>query len=209
MKMKQLKYLMIALGCMAAMSLTSCLESDDNENTGLTQTQINQCFTAVRGEYTGKMIYPSRSALYGTDTIDVNWSVGADTMLVLRPFPIRIIAEQVTDTDLRQALTGLDDTSELKCYLGFYKIETEVQFLVAPIKIDFPVFFKEATHTLSVYFWSNNYSYGFKNVLSGAMGAQIVMAAAYLDNNENTNYINSSSGALATIPVVFSTISEQ
>lgn len=200
---------MMGLGCIAAMSLTSCLESDDKENTGLTQAQISQCFTAVQGEYTGKMIYPSRSAQYGTDTIDVSWSIGADTMLVLRPFPAKAVAEQIYDTDLRNALMESNATSEVKCYLGFYKIESEVQFLVAPLKVDFPVYYKNATHNLEIYFWSNNYSYGFKNPITGAMGAQIMMATAYLDKNENTNYISNSSSALATIPIVFSTISKQ
>lgn len=199
----------MGLGCIAAMSLTSCLESDDKENTGLTQAQISQCFTAVQGEYTGKMIYPSRSAQYGTDTIDVSWSIGADTMLVLRPFPAKAVAEQIYDTDLRNALMESNATSEVKCYLGFYKIESEVQFLVAPLKVDFPVYYKNATHNLEIYFWSNNYSYGFKNPITGAMGAQIMMATAYLDKNENTNYISNSSSALATIPIVFSTISKQ
>ena len=200
---------MMGLGCIAAMSLTSCLESDNKENTGLTQAQISQCFTAVQGEYTGKMIYPSRSAQYGTDTIDVSWSIGADTMLVLRPFPAKAVAEQIYDTDLRNALMESNATSEVKCYLGFYKIESEVQFLVAPLKVDFPVYYKNATHNLEIYFWSNNYSYGFKNPITGAMGAQIMMATAYLDKNENTNYISNSSSALATIPIVFSTISKQ
>jgi hypothetical protein len=208
--MKNLKLIFLVLGCVAALSLTSCLSSDDdNDNKGLTPTQISQCHAAVRGTYSGMLVYPSRSALYGTDTVDVSWSVGADTMLVLKPFPAKIVAEQIYDNEMRNALMEEDLTSELKCYLGFYNIESEVQFLVAPLKVDYPVFYKNATHTLSVYFWSNNYSYGFKNPITGAMGAQIVMAAAYLDNNQGTNYFSGSSSDLASIPVVFSTISEQ
>ena len=208
--MKQLKFLILGFCCAIATSLTSCLNSDDdNDNKGLSQTQISQCFAAVRGTYTGKMIYPSRSAQYGTDTIDVNWSVGADTMLVLKPFPAKAVADQIYDTDLRNALMESNVTSEIKCYLGFYKIESEVLFLVAPLKVDFPVFYKNATHNLEIYFWANNYSYGYKNISTGAMGAQMVLAAAYLDKNESTNYISSSSSALATIPIVFSTITKQ
>ena len=208
--MKQLKFLILGFCCAIATSLTSCLNSDDdNDNKGLSQTQISQCFAAVRGTYTGKMIYPSRSALYGTDTIDVNWSVGADTMLILKPFPSKVIAEQISDTDLKKAMLEQDYTNELKCYLGFYAINSEVQLLVGPMSIDFPVFYKEKTHTLSIYFWGNNYSYGYKSVSTGAMGAQIVLAAAYLDNNQDTNYIYNSSSSLATIPIVFSTITQQ
>ena len=204
--MKNLKLIFLVLGCVAALSLTSCLSSDDDDdNKGLTPTQISQCFAAMRGTYSGILVYPSHSALYGTDTVDVNWSVGADTMLVLKPFPSKIVAEQINDPDLKNALMEQEYTSELSCYLGFYAIDSNVQFLVGPKSIDIPVLYKDERHTLSVYFWGNNYSYGFKNISTGAMGAQIVLAAAYLDNNQSVNYINSSSSTLASLAMAFMT----
>ena len=203
--MKNLKLIFLALGCIAALSLTSCLSSDDDENTGLSKAEKDQCFAAVRGSYTGKFLYQTRDTKNPIDTIDVSWSIGADTMLVLRPFPAKAVAEQVYDIDLREALLEQAYMSELKCYLGFYRYDTEVEFLLAPVKIDIPVSYKDKTHTLSVYFWTD-YSYGYKNTSSGAMEAQLVMAGAYLDGNENTNYINNSSSGLATIKMIFSTL---
>ena len=111
----------------------------------------------------------------------------------------------INDPDLKNALMEQEYTSELSCYLGFYAIDSNVQFLVGPKSIDIPVLYKDERHTLSVYFWGNNYSYGFKNISTGAMGAQIVLAAAYLDNNQSVNYINSSSSTLASLAMAFMT----
>ena len=203
--MKNLKFIFLALGCIAALSLTSCLSSDDDENTGLSKAQRDQCFAAVRGSYTGKLLYQNRDAQHPVDTVDVSWSIGADTMLVLRPFPAKAVAEQINDTELRTALLEQTYMTELKCYLGFYSYESDVSFLLAPIKIDIPVSYKDKTHTLSVYFWTD-YSYGYKNVTSGAMEAQLMMAAAYLDDNENYNYLSSTSSAMTGIKMIFSTL---
>ena len=203
--MKNLKLIFMALGCMAALSLTSCLKDDDNNNNGLSDAQIAQCVNAVRGSYTGKMIYQTLNAI---DTVDVSWSIGADTMLVLRYFPAKAFADQVYDNDLRNALMEPNLQSEVRCYLGFYKCDTDVQFLVAPLKVDFPVFYKNATHTLSLYFWSDlTYgSYGYKDTSTGAMEARLVMAAAYLDKDETKNYLNGMSSALTSVPVKISTL---
>ena len=205
--MKNLKLIFLALGCMAALSLTSCLKDDDNnDNNGLSESEISQCYAAVRGSYTGKLLYETRDAQNPIDTVDVSWSVGTDTMLVLSPFPASAVAAQIYDVELKKALMETEYLSVLKCYLGFYKYDTEVLFYIAPIKADFPVMYKGMTHTLSVYFWSNTYSYGYKNTKTGDMEAQLVMAAAYIDDNESTNYINSSASTLTSIPVIISNI---
>lgn len=205
--MKNLKMIFLAIGCMAAVSLTSCLKSDDDNNdNGLSQAEISECFAAVRGSYTGKLVYETRNVQSPTDTVDVSWNVGSDTLLVLRPFPANAVASQINDVNLKKAVEGTDYLSELKCYLGFYKYDTNVMFYIAPMKVEFPIFYKNATHTLSVYFWSSAYSYGYKNTKTGDMEAQLVMAAAYLDDDENTNYLNSSTSALVSIPVIFSNV---
>ena len=203
--MKNLKLIFLALGCMAALSLTSCLKDDDNNSNGLSKAQIAQCVNAVQGSYTGKMVYQTLSAI---DTVDVSWSIGADTMLVLTPFPAKAFADQIYNNDLRNALLESNPQREVRCYLGFYQCDTEVLFVVGPQKVDFPVFYNNATHTLSLYFWADlTYgSYGYKNVSTGAMEARLVMAAAYLDNNETMNCLNGMSSALTSVPVKISTL---
>jgi hypothetical protein len=203
--MKNLKFIFLALGCIAALSLTSCLESNDDDNTGLSKAQRDQCFAVVRGSYTGKLLYQNRDSQHPIDTIDVSWSIGADTMLVLRPFPAKAVAEQINDTELRKALLEQGYTTELKCYLGFYRNDSEVEFLLAPVKIDIPVAYQDKTHTLSVYFWTD-YSYGYKNVSTGAMEVQLMMAGAYLDDNQNYNYLSNTSSSMTGIKMIFSTL---
>lgn len=203
--MKPLKLIFLALGCMAALSLTSCLKSDDDNDERLTPAQISQCFNSVRGSYNGKLVYPSRDTKYGvTDTIDISWTIGDDTTLVLGPLHSKVVAEQIYDAGLRDAMLAEDHPAELTSYINFITFDSEVQFLMAPMKVDFPVFYKDKTHTLSVLFWYNNYSFGFKKLSTGTMGGQLVMAYAFLDDDESRNYLNSTA-SYANIPMIFST----
>ena len=120
--MKRL-FAFLALGCVIAMSLTSCLKSDDNnQDSGLTKAQITQCYNAVRGDFSGEMIFPvlndDRNG-YDTDTVDIDWTVTADTMLIVRELPAMAVAGTISDNTLRQALEEQNPVSDVKCYIGF------------------------------------------------------------------------------------------
>lgn len=199
----------LALGCIAVLSFTSCLKDDnDNENTGLSKSQKAQCFAVVRGEYTGKLIYPAQNTQNdNSDTIDINWSVGADTMLVLKSIPAQVVAEQIQNVDLKAALLEQNPVANISCYLGFAAMDPDVEFYIAPIKIQYPVFYKDETHTLNVYFWANSvYSIGYKVSTSGIMEGRLLMASAYLDSDESKNYFSSTFTGLENIPMIFSNV---
>ena len=203
----------LALGCLIALSLTSCLKDNDNDNNEvLTKSQVAQCVNIVRGEYTGMLLYPAtnpKDAYDTVDTIDTRMSIGTDTMLVIRNFPSQIVAEHIADASLKEALLEQASTKELRCYLGFYNVEPLVQFLVGPVNVEYPVFYKDKTRTLTLIFWVDNaysggISFGYKEPSSGLMEGRIVMAYAFLDGETTKNYFNASSSA-AQIPIIFTT----
>ena len=209
--MKRL-FVFLALGFIIATSLTSCLKSDDeNENSGLTKAEISQCYNAMRGDYSGKMLYyklTDELNVYDTDTIDVDWTVTADTMLVLKNLPAEVFAGTIADKDLRDALVEQNPVNDLKCYVAFYGLDSYVNFYLGPQMTEYPVFLNDQkTHTVSVVFWSNPYysytnSFGLKDLASGFVACQIILGGIYLDD-ENKNYLGS--GSTTTIPIIFST----
>ena len=201
-----------ALGCIIALSFTSCLKSDDNNNNnnGLTKAQIGQCFDAIHGEFSGKMIYPvliNDLNTYGTDTIDIDWTVTADTMLIVKELPAEAIAGTITDNELRTALEEQNPVSDVECYIGFYSLDSYIRLYLAPQKVDYPVFLNGQTHTVSAVFWaatlSNYSSMGYKELTSGLVAGQIVIGAVYLDNNQNKNYLSTST--TSAVPLIFAT----
>ena len=199
--------IILGLGCLAALSLTSCINDDDNDNNGLTKAQISQCLTAVVGDYSGKMIYAAKNAanLSDTqDTLDINWTISTDTMVIVKAFPAKAIAESIWNSDLKAALQEQNPVQDIKCQMAFVINDPYIEFILGPQKADFHVFYKEQTHTLSVYFWAN-YSYGDKDPSSGLTVLRLTMGAAYLDNDEKSNLINSYGTEAVTIPFILTT----
>ena len=197
----------LALGCIIAMSLTACLKNDDNdESNGLTPAQITQCFNALRGEYSGQMIYPVYMQSvndYDTDTVDIDFTVATDTTLTIHELPAKVVAGTVNDEDLRTAMVEQNPINRVKCLMGFYNLNTFVEFYLGPQKVDYPIFYKNQTRTLSVYFWVNTTSFGFKELTSGLVAGQIVMGAIYLDNDNSKNYLLT--GSTPSVPLIFAT----
>ena len=115
------------------------------------------------------------------------------------------MAEQIYDTELKESLMEANPTKDLQCEIGFTYLDDNVEFLLAPIKVDYPVLYKDITRTLSVYFWFSATSFGYKSRKTGIMEGQLVMASAVLDNDESTNLIGTSPSSYANIPMMFST----
>ncbi len=202
----------LALGCIIAMSLTSCLKDDDNDKTqGLTKAQISQCYNAIVGSYTGKMIYPSYDSgkqVYVADTIDISWRVGTDTILTVNSVPAAAIAGTITENDLRKALEEQNPAADVKCYIGFSNLDSYVRFYLAPQKVEFPVYYQEKTHSVTALFWYNPYytdtqSLGYKDLTNDLLACQLLLGAVYLDGNETRNFIGS--GSATRVPLIFAT----
>jgi len=144
---------------------------------------------------------------YGTDTIDIDWTVTADTMLIVRNLPAEAIAGTISDNDIRTALVEQNPVSDVECYIGFYSLDSYVRFYLAPQKTDYPVFLNGQTHTVSAVFWAAAYSsyssLGYKELTSGLFAGQIVLGGVYLDNNQDKNYLTTSTST--AVPLIFAT----
>ena len=206
--MKHLKFVFLTLGCIAVLSLTSCIKSEENDS-GLTQKQISDCLTAVRGDYTGHLLYTAYNALKpidDTDTLDVSWTITSDTLLIVRRFPLAPITEKMVDQNLKKAILEQDPYGELKCDMSFIMIDPYVEFMVGARAMDVPVFYKEQTHSITVYFWFNDYTFGAKNPLTQEMNIYLRVAGAYLDGDTSNNLLNRDFSQPVDFPMVLTNI---
>ena len=182
----------ILLGCLTALCVTSCLGSDDDANNsskGLSKAEIAQCYLTVGGNYSGDLLYFSKSedGLYEeVDTLNGAWYIPTDSTLFITDFPSEVLAENVIYSELKDALADTPDQI-VKCRIRF--VETSpVQFLVNPYTLEYMLHYGGGDHKVQVVFYNENiYSFGILNAESRELMLKIIPAYLYVDGMQ-TNY---------------------
>ncbi|MBR5748931.1 MAG: DUF4840 domain-containing protein [Prevotella sp.] len=203
--MKHLKNYLFALGCLAAAGLTSCLsDSDSDENTGISRQEISQCLAATKGNYTGKILFEvenSNDSNDHIDTLDIDWSVTTDTMVVINQFPQAAFLENIKDSTMKAALAAAEP-AESKIMINFYQA-SPIVFLLYPFPIIYDIEYKGEPHKASLVFWYNTYySFGQFDTSSRVFQMQLIMAALFLDEDTNRNYLLNSGSNTASLPIM-------
>ena len=186
----------ILLGCLTALCVTSCLGSDDDANNsskGLSKAEIAQCYLTVGGNYSGDLLYFSKSedGLYEeVDTLNGAWYIPTDSTLFITDFPSEVLAENVIYSELKDALADAPD-QVVKCRIRF--VETSpVQFLVNPYTLEYTLHYGGGDHKVQVVFYNENiYSFGILNAESRELMLKIIPAYLYVDGKQ-TNYLTQS-----------------
>ena len=199
--------MLLGLSCMAIMVLSSCLGDSDNNNQGLTPQEVGQCFNAIRGSYTGKMLFENYNPNDPTDyvdTLDIAWSVTADTMVVINQFPQAVILDRIADLQIKEALEQAVPTP-LKAMIGFYE-SNPVSFLLYPYAVTYDIEYQEAPHNISLAFWSNAYSFGKFDSSTRVFQIQLMVAGLFLDENTSHNYLTNSAYDNSSIPIIITNV---
>jgi hypothetical protein len=186
----------ILLGCLTALCVTSCLGSDDDANNsskGLSKAEIAQCYLTVGGNYSGDLLYFSKSddgLFEEVDTLDGAWYIPTDSTLFITDFPSEVLAENVIYSELKDALADAPDQI-VKCRIRF--VETSpVQFLVNPYTLEYMLHYGGGDHKVQVVFYNENiYSFGILNAESRELMLKIIPAYLYVDGMQ-TNYLTQS-----------------
>lgn len=186
----------ILLGCLTALCVTSCLGSDDDANNsskGLSKAEIAQCYLTVGGNYSGDLLYFSKSddgLFEEVDTLDGAWYIPTDSTLFITDFPSEVLAENVIYSELKDALADAPDQI-VKCRIRF--VETSpVQFLVNPYTLEYTLHYGGGDHKVQVVFYNENiYSFGILNAESRELMLKIIPAYLYVDGMQ-TNYLTQS-----------------
>ena len=186
----------ILLGCLTALCITSCLGSDDDANNsskGLSKAEIAQCYLTVGGNYSGDLLYFSKSddgLFEEVDTLNGAWYIPTDSTLFITDFPSEVLAENVIYSELKDALADAPDQI-VKCRIRF--VETSpVQFLVNPYTLEYMLHYGGGDHKVQVVFYNENiYSFGILNAESRELMLKIIPAYLYVDGMQ-TNYLTQS-----------------
>lgn len=194
--MKKFKLLTLFFAAFAALTLTSCL-NDDDDNTGLTAEQIQMAYNATSGLHSGKFYYTTGFDKDGKDvkdSADVSWDVTSDTVMYINNVPAKALASVIADDDIRAAVEK-QGPQKIKCYINYINV-SPIQWLVNPVSVSFDnVEYNGARHKVTIAFYVNsNYSFGqlITSVNPNIQMMQFIAGALYVNdkiNNEGINYL--------------------
>lgn len=192
--MKKFKLLTLFFAAFAALTLTSCL-NDDDDNTGLTAEQIQMAYNATRGSHSGKIYYTTGFNKDGKDVKDsanVSWDVTSDTVMYINNVPSKVLASVIADDNIRAAVEN-QGPQKIKCYINYINV-SPIQWLVNPVSVSFDnVEYNGAKHKVTIAFYVNsNYSFGqlITSVNPNIQMMQFIAGALYVDDKINSDGIN-------------------
>lgn len=197
-----MKKILITFCCLAAMTLTACL-GDDNDSQGLSRQEVGQCLQAIKGNYMGKILFENHNPNnYNdiVDTLDIGWSITADTLIVINEFPQAVVLDRITEGPVKEALQAAAP-APLKSLFGFYQTDP-IGFLLYPYSVVYDIELNGAPHKAMLAFYINSYSYGLFDSTSRTIQMKFQVAGLYLDENANHNYLTNASYDNTSIPVI-------
>ena len=190
--MKRLKTKMWAMVCLvvASMSLSSCLNGNNNSEEDLfgTPAERYQTFLTMRGNYVGKLYFPKgvdRDDHFESDSIAVMyWSITNDSTMEIYNLPPKVLTTFVSDAALKTAINASAPMT-LKCRVLFTKPQYKM-FFAGPKTTEQPILLSGASHKVKFFAQQliTNTSYG-RRIDNNTMIAQLVFTEIKLDENHN------------------------
>lgn len=197
-----MKKIVIAICCLAAMTLNSCF-IEDVKDESLSSQEISQCLQAVKGNYTGKILFENHNPNdYSdiVDTLDISWRITADTLIVFDQFPQTIVLDRISEASVKEALQAAAP-APLKSQFAFYKADP-ISFLLYPYSVVYNIELNGEAHKAVLAFYVNTYSYGLFESISRVFQMKFQIAGLYLDENANHNYLTNSAYDNTSIPII-------
>ena len=139
---KTLNLAAIAFCGVAMLSLSSCLSGgnggEEPKFKQITSVERTTMMNAIVGNYSGKLKFIKSLGDNKVDSVDIAWSVTADTMLVIEKFPVRTLSGSVqAGEEMKRKLTAAEPAKvEMKLKLPGYMLENyynQGYYLAGPI----------------------------------------------------------------------------
>ena len=163
--MKRKNLLFLAIAFLATFSLASCLNDDYESKAKLPSAEeLKAASKLIQGSYQGKIYQYGLNDRTGKsekkDSVNSSWEIKDDSTLVIRNFPSKMLAANITDSVLRKTIAALPD-QEIKCAIGVYSVKP-ILFLAAPYAINLgKMTYKGQVHDISIHFrFDPSFTYG-------------------------------------------------
>lgn len=154
--MKRKNLLFLAIAFLATFSLASCLNDDYESKAKLPSAEeLKAASKLIQGSYQGKIyqygLNDRTGKLEKKDSVNSSWEIKDDSTLVIRNFPSKMLAANITDSVLRKTIAALPD-QEIKCAIGVYNVKP-ILFFAVPYAINLgKMTYKGQLHDISIHF---------------------------------------------------------
>lgn len=142
---KNFKLFSMLLGCLAVLSLSSCLsDSNDNYDAEKEWEEWMKAFraevAASHGSYAGYVYYRPDAKSEALDSVAVEWDIVNDSLLVLRRVPTRLFVEKLPEkhASLKEAVSevGTVNVQVKIAFNAYYKSPLVFYIYPEPVKMD-------------------------------------------------------------------------
>ena len=188
--MKRLKTKMWVMACLvvASMSLSSCLNGNNNseEDWFGTPAERYQTFLTMKGNYAGKLYFPKgtdRDGKFESDSIVSHWRIINDSTMEIYNVPPQALTTFVNDAALKTAINASAPMT-LKCKVLFTKPQYKM-FFAGPKPTEQPILLSGASHKVKFFAQQfTNFSYG-KRLDSNNVMMRLEFTAIQLDGSSD------------------------
>ena len=163
--MKRKNLLFLAIAFLATFSLASCLNDDYESKAKLPSAEeLKAASKLIQGSYQGKIYQYGLNDRTGKsekkDSVNSSWEIKDDSTLVIRNFPSKMLAANITDSVLRKAIAALPD-QEIKCAITVFSVKP-ILFYAAQYTINLAkMTYKGQLHDISIHFrFDPSFTYG-------------------------------------------------
>lgn len=212
------KLFIILLCCVGAMSVTSCLDSDDGYS--LDPELVRQYYTQMRGSYYGGTgLYANKVYFYNDTITDKNNTSKTDSLsgyglnggvvytttlagrdsvsFVLNGVSGRVLAKEIDGEQhkgLKEAIEN-EENLQIKGQIAIYNIQGQVAYMYFyPMSVELKgLNYDGGTHDVTISFWYPGLGYYFMQDAHKVLQFPLVMASILVDGNETVKIYDGSS----------------
>lgn len=212
------KLFIILLCCVGAMSVTSCLDSDDGYS--LDPELVRQYYTQMRGSYYGGTgLYANKVYFYNDTITDKNNTSKTDSLsgydlkggvnytttlagrdsvsFVLNGVSGRVLAKEIDGEQHKGLKEAIENAGNLqiKGQIAIYNIQGQVAYMYFyPMSVELKgLNYDGGTHDVTISFWYPGLGYYFMQDAHKVLQFPLVMASILVDGNETVKIYDGSS----------------
>ena len=204
--MKKITILSLLAVCFAAISFTSCMNSDDNGYSALTaeQQKTYQTNMALAGTFNDMvLLFEHKNDADVKNQVDsvetyCDFSMYGDSTLRVSNFPIAQLAEHISDKDLKEAIAKVEPRTVNLKYVVLPNSNQTTAYLYAcpqPITLNLTYGSEAKSHEVKLIFSYDVYNgVGYCAWSSKKLGLPFYLYAIFVDGKQ-TNYISNSTAS--------------
>lgn len=198
--MKKITLLSLVAVLFTALTFTSCNTGDDNGYSYLTKEQQDAYQTKMAGSYSNLVLLfdhkNDANVKNQVDSVDTEcyFSMRNDSTFTISNFPIKKLAEHISNPELKEAISKVEDKTVTGKYMVLPNSLTNQAYIYAcpsPINLDLTYGSDAKEHKVVLYFTANTYYVGSCDWSTKQIGFPFNLTYIFVDGAQ-TNYIKNS-----------------